>query len=117
MSCKIYVTVTDPTNGRDGPKDIEQQTLASPQMDARRNIADITFSPWLKTLGLDFPFLTDVLMKQYQQHNMENFNPFVFIPTILVMYTCIVVRNGFAGYYTYGGKCFHISLLFGCVFL
>ena len=122
MSCQIYVTLSDPTvpaatkedsaNGSDCPMDIEQQTVASPRMVARRHCDDITFSPRLKRLGIDFPLFTDEMMKQYQQHNVENFNPFVFLPALLSLYVMIAVRHGLAGFQIYGGKSFHISLLF-----
>ena len=88
--------------------DIEQpQTVTAPftpSMVAPRNSNDITLSPWLKRLGMDFPLFTDAMMQQYRKHNVENFNPFVFVPTILTLYAGISVRDGLAGFYTYGGK-------------
>ena len=80
--------------------DIEQPQPTS----APRNSNDITLSPWLKRLGMDFPLFTDAMMQQYRKHNVENFNPFVFVPTILTLYAGISVRDGLAGFYTYGGK-------------
>ena len=117
MTGKTYVTtdatapaatnMEQPTNGNNVdcfPIDIEQQTVPSTQMIPRRNSDDITLAPWLQRLGMDFPLFTDNMMKQYRKHNVENFNPFVFIPTILALYGMPILRNGLAGFYTYGGK-------------
>ena len=116
MSNKTYITAADPTTVPVDPirmvqdetnandvadgQDIEQQTAAT----TRLHYDDIIFLPRLKRLGIDFPLFTDDMMKQYQQYNVEHFNPFVFLPSVLLLYVMLVVRSGLAGFHTYDGK-------------
>ena len=109
MTGKTYVTnagAEDATNFPDieQPTTVREREISSPPvMVTRRRSDEITSSPLLKRLGLDFPIFSDDMMKQYQESNVDSFNPFVFVPTILTLYVWIVVGDGLAGFYN-GGK-------------
>ena len=115
MTVKTYVTnagaerAQGATNVNNLP-DIEQPIIkereipSSPLMVARRRSDEITSSPFLKRLGIDFPIFSDDMMKQYQNSNVESFNPFVFVPTISTLYLWIFVRDGLAGFFVSRGK-------------
>ena len=115
MTGKTYVTnaeavqATNVDEVDNRPIDIEQPTMRErgmsfPQMVARRKSDEIISSAWLKRLGIDFPLFTDDMMKQYQDSNVEVFNPFVFVPTVLTLHIWIVVGDGLAGFSVNGGK-------------
>ena len=52
-------------------------------------------SPWLQRwLGCDFPLLPEEAMEAYHKHHLENVNPFVFIPMLIVYLLELIFRCG-----------------------
>ena len=57
----------------------------------------ITNCLWLLKWKIEFPLFTDNLIKEYEQFNHENINPFIFLPIIVLYYTLVVCSTGLMG--------------------
>ena len=61
--------------------------------------------PWLQRwLGCDFPLLPPEAMESYHKHHLENVNPFVFIPMLVIYLLQIVFRSGIIVGFSYFGE-------------